>query len=115
MNTICHWELQTTDPKKAKAFYEPLFGWKVAYIEEMNYIMIETGGQPNGGINVVKSIQASGTLIYVLVDDIDGALEKVKKLGGKVISAKSPIPNIGFYGILQDTDGNSIGLFTPKK
>ena len=114
MNTICHWELQTLNPDKAKKFYEPLFGWRVNFEKDMNYVLIETpGGKPGGGMNVVEKIESSGTVLYVMVEDIEAMLNKVEKLGGKVHMRKSPIPNIGYFGVFSDTEGNKLGLFTP--
>jgi predicted enzyme related to lactoylglutathione lyase len=113
MNNICHWELQTTSPDKAKKFYEPLFGWKLDYVKEMQYVMVNTPEPPGGGINIVKKIEPSGTLLYVQVEDIEATLKKAEKLGGRTISPKSPIPEIGFYGVLTDPEGNKLGLFTP--
>lgn len=113
MNNICHWELQTKSPETAKMFYENLFGWKLNYEKEMNYVMIDTGTQPGGGINIVDKIEPSGTILYVEVSDIEDTLKKAEKLGGKTLVGKKPIPNIGFFGILSDAEGNKIGLYTP--
>jgi len=113
MNTICHWEMQTKNPEIASKFYQALFGWKMIYEKEMNYLMIDTGGQPNGGMNIVDKIEPSATLLYVLVDDIDKILKNVEKLGGKTIVPKKPIPEVGHFGILADTEGNHVGVFTP--
>lgn len=114
MNTICHWELQTTNPEVARKFYEPLFGWKLEFEKEMNYVMIDTGGQPNGGMNLVDKIRPSETVLYILVDDIDAKLNKAEQLGGKVVVPKKPIPHIGYFGIFKDPEGNQLGLFAPS-
>ena len=37
------------DPAKVADFYEKIFGWKIQHIPEMNYRMVETGGE--GGID----------------------------------------------------------------
>ena len=113
MNNICHWELQTRNPETAKKFYEPLFGWKLNYEKEMNYVLVETGSQPDGGMNIVEKIEPSGTVLYVMVEDIESTRKKAEKLGGKTVVPKSPIPNYGFFGILTDVEGNKVGLYTP--
>jgi len=46
---VVHWELMSKDPAKVSAFYEKIFGWKITHMPEMNYRLVETGGQ--GGIN----------------------------------------------------------------
>lgn len=113
MNTICHWEMQTSNPETARKFYEPLFGWKLTYEKEMNYVMIETGGQPNGGMNIVKNIEPSAILLYVLVDDIEAKLARAGSLGGTTVTPKTPIPHVGYFAVIKDPEGNQIGVFTP--
>ncbi len=44
-----HWELMSKDPAEVSAFYEKLFGWKIQHMPDMNYRLVDTGGQ--GGIN----------------------------------------------------------------
>jgi predicted enzyme related to lactoylglutathione lyase len=115
MNSVCHWEFQTTNPDKAIKFYEGLFGWKLDYMKEMNYVMIETPERPGGGISVVDKIESGGTVIYILVEDIEAKLKHAEKLGGKIVTPKCPIPNMGFYGVFADSEGNKMGLFTPAQ
>ena len=48
-NPVVHWELMSKDPAKAADFYARIFGWKVDHRPELNYRIVETGGE--GGIN----------------------------------------------------------------
>jgi len=80
----------------------------------MNYMMVDTGGQPGGGINIVDTMKPSGTVLYVEVEDIEAKLAKASQLGGKVIAPKTAIPGIGFFGMFEDPDGNTMGVFTGK-
>lgn len=41
-------------------------------------------------------------------------LEKAVELGGRKVKEKTEIPDIGWFGLFTDLDGNTIGLFTPK-
>jgi len=84
-HTICHLEIPTTDLKKSGEFYKNLFDWKIDYS------------------------------FGILVDDIDAMLEKAVKLGAKKVKETTEIPNVGWFGLFTDLDGNTIGLFTPKK
>jgi predicted enzyme related to lactoylglutathione lyase len=38
---------------------------------------------------------------------------RVQAAGGKVVTPKTPIPGMGAYGRIADTEGNVIGLFEP--
>lgn len=113
MHNVCHWELQTINPETAKKFYGSLFGWKLQYEKEMNYVMVDTGAQPNGGMNVVTKVAPGPAVLVILVEDIDTTLNKAASLGGKIITPKHPIPSVGFYGVFEDPEGNHIGIFTP--
>jgi len=46
---VVHWELMSKEPAKVSEFYEKVFDWKIQHIPEMNYRIVDTGGQ--GGIN----------------------------------------------------------------
>jgi len=48
------------------------------------------------------------------VDDVDATISKAKNLGGKIIKEKTEIPNIGWFGLFSDLDGNVIGVFKGK-
>ena len=48
-NPVVHWELMSKDPAKVSEFYEKVFAWKIQHYPEMDYRVVETGGQ--GGIN----------------------------------------------------------------
>ena len=52
---VVHWELWSKDPAKISAFYERVFDWKVNYIPQMEYRLVETNAPEamkgiNGGI-----------------------------------------------------------------
>jgi uncharacterized protein len=45
------------------------------------------------------------------VQSVDTSVKKVEAAGGKVITAKTPIPGMGAFARVADTEGNVIGLF----
>ncbi len=45
---VMYFEMIAKDPKKLKAFYTNLFGWRVEDYGEMNYAMLHA--DPNKGI-----------------------------------------------------------------
>ncbi len=51
---------------------------------------------------------------FVKVGDIDTILARVEKLGGKIMMPKSDIPSVGLVAVIQDTEENIIGLWTPE-
>jgi predicted enzyme related to lactoylglutathione lyase len=45
------------------------------------------------------------------VPSVDEAIRKVQAAGGKVVTPNTPIPGMGAYARVADTEGNVIGLF----
>src|SRR6185369_971000 len=87
-NPVVHWEMMSKDPAKVADFYAKVFDWKVKPMPEINYRLVETGGQ--GGINggIVKPDKPEpwpGNLtMYISVDDLAAYRKKVKAAGGKI-------------------------------
>jgi predicted enzyme related to lactoylglutathione lyase len=71
-------------------------------------------GAINGGL-FQRPKEAPNPTIYVGVASIDAALDKVKKAGGAVVTPKTPIPGMGAYARVKDTEGNVIGLFSQNQ
>ena len=51
---------------------------------------------------------------YVMVEDIDKVIAKVEKLGGRMVMPIMKIEAVGFTAIIQDTEGNTIGIWKPS-
>jgi len=109
-------EIHVRDLEKARDFYGNLFDWKISGDENKvgAYWLIDTGEKPGGGMWRFPEGKPLGVLVYILVDDIDDALEKVKKLGGKVV-----VPKVKENGTARatfaDPDGNQFGLYQYAK
>ncbi len=109
-HTIVHFEVPAEDVGRAKKFYHDLFGWN---LEDMggDYTIINTGdGGPNGGM---MKRMAPGQQItnYFSVEDVDEYTRKAQSLGAKVLMPKTPVPQMGWFSQLQDTEGNVIALW----
>jgi len=53
-------------------------------------------------------------VVYLGVGSVDQAVKKVQAAGGKVVTAKTPIPGMGAYARVTDSEGNVVGLFGPE-
>ena len=122
-NTFDWIEIKTHDLQKAANFYTSLFGWTIKKKEgtEGSAVWIfDTGDAPRmenlrrGGIWLRPEGEPLGIVVYVVVADIDATLQKVKELGGQVVSAKAPVGS-GYGAYLQDPGGNLLGLYQEKR
>ena len=117
-NSFCHIELHTSDVDKAKGFYGSLFDWKLNDMPmgDMSYTMIDVGAEGTGGGMMSKPCEDAPTawLSYVLVEDVDQSVAKAQELGGTVIQEKSEVPDYGWFSVIADRTGATIGLFQAK-
>jgi predicted enzyme related to lactoylglutathione lyase len=121
MAKVVHFEVPFDDKARAMKFYRDAFDWKLTDMPEMDYVMAQSvpvgdnqmpkePGAINGGL-FKRPKEAPHPTIYVGVQSIDVALKKVESAGGKVVTPKTPIPGMGAYARIADTEGNVIGLF----
>jgi predicted enzyme related to lactoylglutathione lyase len=124
-HTIIHFEIPAVDAEKLKQFYAGLFGWNIEkYPGPMEYWMIQTvpvdekGMLLRPGVNggMVKKERAEQKPVnYISVESIDESIEKVTKLGGKIVSPKQEVPSVGWIATAMDPEGNYIALLQPQR
>ena len=121
MDKVVHFEIPFEDTQRALKFYTDSFGWQLADMPQMNYVMASTvdvdqnhmpkeAGAINGGL-FPRPKEAPNPTIYLGVQSVESAIKKVEAAGGKVITPKTPIPGMGAYARIADTEGNVLGLF----
>ena len=101
--------------KQLEEFYGNLFGWKIDSNNPMKYGMVDTG--THGGINGGVGPSQDGGMrvsVYVQVEDLDVALAKAEKLGGKTILPPSQVPGGPKLAMFADPAGNVTGLLLGK-
>ena len=111
---IVWFEIPADKPERAKAFYSKLFGWKINPFPAMpDYQHIDTGGpdaSPDGGL-MTRRHPGQAITSYVSVASVAKSAATVEKLGGKVCVPKSAVPQMGYFAICQDTEGNTFALW----
>ena len=127
MPNIAYFEIPADNVDRAKHFYQHVLGWKIAPIRTPTLDLKSTGameyqemtlGEPTlGTINMGGLYRRTGKETirnYVMVDDIDAVLAKVEKSGGKIVGAKTMMKGVGLLAVIRDTEGNELGVWTPK-
>ena len=123
MNKVVHFEIPADDLQRADDFYKSIFGWDIkampmpggeyhiattVAVDENQ--MPKESGAINGGL-YKREKPEQRPVFYIDVPNIDEYLNKVEEKGGKVVTPKTPIPQMGAYAQITDTEGNVIGLF----
>jgi len=120
-NSVVHFEIPADDIDRAQAFYRDAFGWDITSMPELNYTSVSTTptdekGMPtepgaiNGGM-FQRQAPLSTPVITVQVDDVDDALARIEKLGGKQVGEKIPVGEMGVAAYFNDSEGNLMGLW----
>lgn len=116
-NLVSIVEIPTTDFSRAVSFYKTILD---VSIEEVNMGEVQMGVLPDNGetVNVVLirgndyKPSVDGPIVYLNAgDDLQITLDKIISSGGKVVVPKTQIsPEMGFFAMFTDTEGNKLGL-----
>lgn len=108
---ISHVEIPVTDPERSTIFFNKVFGWNFKPFGN-GYLLYNNHKGIMVGIRKVESVSTGDTTVFhVNVDDIETVLQKAGESGGSVKREKTIIPAMGWYALLSDPDGNTIGLY----
>jgi uncharacterized protein len=126
-HTIVHFEIPADQPERAAKFYRDLFGWDIKRWEgsggdgpEFEYWMVRTvptdeQGRPttpgvNGGL-MPRMAPGQPPVNYVSVENVDEFVRKAERLGAKTRMPKTPVPGMGWFAQLTDTEGNVFAIW----
>jgi len=121
MPNIAYFDIPADNVDRARKFYSALLGWKIspspvegAAASQYHEVVTgepEPGTMHRGGLYMRQGGEPIHS--FVKVDDIDAILLKVEELGGKVVMPKWPIRGVGLVAMIQDSEGNGIGIWKP--
>ncbi len=113
---FCWNELVVPDDAAAKSFYTQFLGWTTKpFGEGADYTLLWKDDVCIGGM--MKAPQPgipAQWLPYIVVEDVDAAVAKAAKLGGKICKAGFDIPEVGRIAILSDPQGAVFGILKPS-
>jgi len=116
------YELLTPDPGAAKAFYDPVVGWRIdpsPVAPGLEYRMIARAGGGNaGGVLTLDSAMAGHGarpmwLGYVGVDDVDACVGQATAAGATVLMPAWDQPGVGRLAMIADPQGAPLYLMDP--
>ena len=114
-NPVVHWELMSKEPEKVADFYSKIFDWKINVMPEMNYRIVDTGGEGGIGGGIVKPEREGpwpgNTLFYIAVDDLGAYRKKIVDAGGIIRVDEQIVPGMGAFSLFTDPEGRMMGLW----
>ena len=109
-NVIQHHEWNTRNPKRLQTFYGKIFDWKFNDKVMPGYTLIDGIG---GIFEITPDMgdMPAGITNYVNVDDLDAKEKLVRAAGGTIYKSKQEVPNMGWFTIFADPDGNTVAMW----
>lgn len=118
MHSVTWFELPTKDLERAAAFYEKVLGLSLkreVFFGVPHAIFPGPEEAVRGAL--VKSDAhvpaSSGAVVYLRAPDLDASLARIEAAGGAVVTPKTSLGPIGFIAVVDDTEGNRVGLHMP--
>jgi predicted enzyme related to lactoylglutathione lyase len=108
---ISHIEIPSTNLDKTRDFLNKLFGWDFKPFGNGYFLFNNHKGIMAGLRKVEKVSSGETTVFHVNVENIDNILNSLEGVGGKVKRGKTVIPAMGWYALITDPDGNTLGLY----
>ncbi len=119
-NAVGWFEVYVTDLKRAKAFYQAVFQRQMEDLPmqagsglQMCAFTNNTNATGASGALVKSNYMGpgtGGTLVYFSCVDCAVEATRAQAFGGKIMQPKKGIGTYGFIAMVQDTEGNTIGL-----
>jgi predicted enzyme related to lactoylglutathione lyase len=126
-NPVGWFEIYVQDMDRAKSFYESVFRVTLESLppppatdadscdsgmEMWVFPMSEQDYGAPGALIRIEGVPtgAGGTIVYFSCEDCADEAARSAEHGGGIIHAKKPIGEYGFIAIVNDTEGNMIGL-----
>ena len=108
---VCYIEIPATDIKTSASFYQSVFGWNIRTRGNGSVAFDDGVGEVSGAWVLGRPpMTAVGLLIYIMVDSVADAVDKVTANGGMIvqpIGADAPEITARF----SDPAGNVLGLY----
>jgi predicted enzyme related to lactoylglutathione lyase len=124
--SIVWYELMTTQPDRAKTFYDAVAGWDTGPPAEgpVDYRMIRRGpasptpGNVGGMLRLDDTMLQHGArptwLLYFGVDDVDAITAAIVADGGTALVQPWDAPGVGRIAMLTDPQGNPFYVMRPQ-
>ncbi|MBK6357936.1 MAG: VOC family protein [Betaproteobacteria bacterium] len=121
-NPVGWFEIYVQDMPRAKVFYEAVFQGALEELKNPDPnsftdmemwafpMSMEGAGAAGALVKMAGCPSGGSTLVYFSCEDCSVEAARAATNGGKVFKDKMPIGQYGFIALVEDTEGNMIGL-----
>ena len=120
MSAIQNFQIPVEDFNRALRFYNHLMNYELETLEYQEASLAFFACESKQGVSgsLIKSDglkpSTTGTMVYLQAgNDLQPYLDRAKAAGGTVFMEKTLLgPNMGFFAIFDDCEGNRVGLYS---
>ena len=113
---VTTFEIAGQDLKALGEFYQGAFGWKLGTPHPAYTMAYPTENGPVAGVLTKSQPGTSGhAMFYVEVGDLDAALTKIERLGGRTVVPTTTVPDGPTIAMFADPEGHVVGLWKPRQ
>ena len=118
-NPVGWFEIYVSDMARARAFYTAVFGRELIALPEVGeggemyaFSWVEGAAGAAGALvrHPICGPGKGGTMVYFSCDDVSGEASRAAEAGGRIIQPKMAIGQYGHIALVEDSEGNRIGL-----
>lgn len=122
-NVVGWFEIYVQDMERARRFYQATLQVELSNmmspdqaggpLEEMWAFpgQQDAYGSPGALVKMEGMVPSgNGVIIYFICDDCAAAADRAREAGGKIFKEKFSIGQYGFIALINDTEGNMVGL-----
>jgi predicted enzyme related to lactoylglutathione lyase len=111
---ICYIEMPATDAARSADFYSRVFGWKIRTRGDGATAFDDTTGQVSGAFVSGRPRQEAGLVVYIMVDDAEATLEKLKANDAPIVQPIGGDPG-EITARFRDPGGNLMAIYQSPK
>jgi len=112
MYSLTQYELPTTMPINAMAFYNQIFGWTFQLKNQRIYLAINDSDETTITRSTVPET-VNPMLNTIEVKDVDKMVQKIRQEGGEIVIPKMAVPGIGWLAYFKGPDEHIFSVMEP--
>ncbi len=119
-NPVGWFEIHVSDMARARAFYTAVFERQLSSLPEIGeggemYAFAWIEGAAGAAGALVRQPNCGGpgkggTMVYFSCDDVTDEANRAAQAGGRIVQPKMAIGQYGHIALIEDSEGNLIGL-----
>lgn len=125
INPVGWFEIYVENIDRARHFYETVLDremFDLPMSEDLGdmkmvvFPMLDDAPNSSGALVEMRGVEPGGnsTIVYFSSDNCEIEQSRVEAAGGKILKPKFSIGDYGFISLVEDTEGNCIGLHSLK-